>query len=122
MTNSFLTSFAILTLSILQGCSLCGDEVVQRAVSPDGGLVATHYVRDCGATTDYVSILNLQPAKEKFKAEQGVLFSVKGEQRIGVQWVSPKRLQVTCRTCVHDNVYRQIVRTDGIDIEYDLPQ
>jgi hypothetical protein len=74
------------------------------------------------AAQHYVSILNLQPAEEKFKAEQGLMFIVKGYQRIGVQWVSPTRLQVTCRTCVHDEIYRQIVRSDGIDIEYDLRQ
>lgn len=39
---------------------LCGEELIETVASPDGKYVAAILIRNCGATTDYVSHLNLR--------------------------------------------------------------
>ena len=46
----------------------CGEETRSEEVSPDGRYVAVEMVRNCGATTDYVTHVNLRSVESKFKA------------------------------------------------------
>jgi hypothetical protein len=55
----------------LSSCNGCG------ANSEDDALVATVFERNCGATTDFSSIVNLQNGSAKFDANEGRLFAEK---------------------------------------------
>jgi hypothetical protein len=47
---------------------LCDEETRSEQVSPDGRYVAVEMVRNCGATTDYVTHVNLRSEESNFKA------------------------------------------------------
>jgi hypothetical protein len=49
------------------GCDLCGEDVVAEKTSPDGKFTAVTYSRNCGATTPYVTHVNLRRANERFE-------------------------------------------------------
>lgn len=119
--RSALLVGSLTALLILDAC-LCADDVVTRVASPDGRLVATYYVRNCGATTDYVSTVNLRSTKAKFRADEGVVFTAKGEHRIGIEWTAARHLRLRCDSCKRDLIYRQVVRFGDVDIDFDLPQ
>jgi len=40
---------------------MCGDERAVERASPDGRLVARSFVRNCGATTAYVGLVEVRP-------------------------------------------------------------
>jgi hypothetical protein len=46
---------------------LCSEEIVSEQVSPDGRYVAVQMIRDCGATTPYVTHINLHLAGSSFR-------------------------------------------------------
>jgi hypothetical protein len=56
---------------LVMGCSMCGDDVSGTSLSPDGRWAVTAYVRDCGATTSFVTHVVIRHADEPFKAWQG---------------------------------------------------
>ncbi len=116
-----LSLAAVAALSVLNGC-ICSDKVVHRVTSPDGLLIATYYVRNCGATEDFVSTVNLQSARSRFNRSDGVLFVATGEHRIALEWSADRHLHVVCDTCKHDLIYRQVVRFGSTDVDFALPQ
>src|SRR5215471_15801394 len=67
----------LLVSALLVSCkSLCGDDSKLRAASPDHQLIANFYVRDCGATTSFSSIVNIQGASSKFDGDEGQILVV----------------------------------------------
>ncbi|MGH8454337.1 MAG: DUF5412 family protein [Nevskiales bacterium] len=74
------------------GLSLCGEELISESVSPDGKYVAAVYIRNCGATTGYVTHVNVRRHDEEFSADssgvirQGGVFLVKGSEKTKIEW------------------------------------
>jgi len=63
-------------LALLVGCGWgdpCGNEVLASVTSPDGGVVAVVFQRDCGATTDFSTQVSAVPSGAKF-LEQPTVF------------------------------------------------
>ena len=90
MKKSLLIVIA-LSLNYL-GCGLCGEEIKHEVKSPNGKYVATVFERNCGATTPYITHLNLRESGEDFKPNsngvivQGEVYTVKGQSEIKVTW------------------------------------
>jgi hypothetical protein len=124
MTHSrIVTAYAVAVLSaclVLASCSLCSDEQRQTVESPDHALKATYFVRNCGATTDYVSTVNLQSSREKFDGNDGRVFVAKGEHGITLEWTGPQTLLVKCRTCTRKDLFQQTIALGNTDIHYEL--
>jgi len=114
-----LSLAAVAALSVLNGC-ICSDKVVHRVTSPDGLLIATYYVRNCGATEDFVSTVNLQSAQSKFNGGEDVLFTATGRHQIDIEWTTAKHLHLHCDSCKRDLIYREVVRIGDIDIDFDF--
>jgi len=55
--------YLIPTLALSHGC---GDKVRGESASPDGRVVATFHIRNCGATTSFGSIVSLRTASSRF--------------------------------------------------------
>jgi hypothetical protein len=98
MKKSLLIVIA-LTLNYL-GCGLCGEDSKHEIKSTDGRYVATVFVRNCGATTPYVTHLNLREVGENFKPDsngvivEGEVYTVKGQAEIKVSWSSESSLLI----------------------------
>lgn len=73
----------------------CTDTVKNEAVSPGGRYIAAVFERDCGATTDYSTIVSLREAKEPFDpSEQHPVLTVEGRPAISLEWSSDESLTV----------------------------
>jgi hypothetical protein len=105
----------------LVGCNICSDDVLSRSTSPDGALVATLFQRDCGATTDYSTIVNVGGPSDSFKGEKGRVFVVKGQKHVTVKWTDNRALVIECDSCSRSTVFRQVTALGDIDIAYSLP-
>lgn len=117
--QAFAHSLMMFGLALLTGCTPCDNRVESTTVSPDGQLVARVSKRDCGATTDYTSVLNLQRPSDKFDPDDGVLLVAKGQHEISVRWTSPKELLVICPSCSRKDVFREVTVTGDIDVHYE---
>lgn len=107
-------------LTLLPSCSPCSDAFKSKAVSPDGSLVANVYERNCGATTDFSSMVNVQSASDKFHPDEGLLFVAKGRYVLSVSWTGSRTLLVSCTSCSRNNVYREVSILGDIDVKYNL--
>ena len=74
--------------------------------------------RDCGATTDFSSMVNLQNWSDKFSANEGRLFAVKGRYQISVTWTGSKQMVITCNGCQRRDMFREVTVEGDIDISY----
>ena len=107
-------------LVLLASCDVCSDNQVSHSDSPDHQLVANVYERNCGATTDFSSIVNLQNVSEKFNGNEDQLFIAKGRYSISVEWKSPRLLVINCQDCSRQNIFREVTALGDIDVSYML--
>jgi len=117
--NSLLPAL-VCFLIWLVSCNPCSDTPRSKATSPDGQLVANFYERDCGATTDFSSDVNVQRSSDKFRADEGVVFIAKGRYDLSVEWTGPRTLRITCPSCARKNVFHEVVALGDIDVKYSL--
>ncbi|MBS1799784.1 MAG: hypothetical protein JSS95_08170 [Acidobacteria bacterium] len=111
-----LLSFVILTP--LVACNTCSDALTSELTSDDGQLTARVFERNCGATTDYSSIVNLQKASDKSNANDGVLFVARGQHAISVKWTKTRQLLISCLSCSRKDIFSQAAVVGDIDINY----
>ena len=64
-----VSAVSIAVAGFLHFNPVCGEEIGVEKTSPDGRYVATLMTRNCGATTPYVSHINLRPATSNFRAD-----------------------------------------------------
>jgi hypothetical protein len=101
-------------------CNPCSDTLRSKATTLDSQLVANFYERNCGATTDFSSMVNVQRTSDKFRADEGLLFVAKGRYDLSVAWIGPRILVVTCPNCSRKNVFREVAALGDIDVRYIL--
>ena len=118
-------SYLVLSVILLQGCNIpfsdgCDDRIATEAASSDGKYVATLYIRNCGATTDYSSIVSIRERTSKFDgdADQNIVFVVKGRPDIAVKWASPSEISVQCRGCGSGDIFKHEASWNGVRISY----
>jgi hypothetical protein len=94
--NSAAFAAAVLVVTTVTGCGLCGNEDEVRITSPDGKRVAHSYLRNCGATTDYVTMVDMEtPGRSN-----GInAYSADGAHESTLRWASPQELHIECRGC-----------------------
>lgn len=109
---------AALAVLCLTGCNNCDNTVKSKVVSPDGRLIVRTCERNCGATTDFSSVVNLQSASAKYDSNDGVLFIAKGRYDISVKWMDSKSLLITCTGCSRPDIFREVGAIGDIDVSY----
>jgi hypothetical protein len=78
------------------GCGLCADTVKSEVPSPNGRYIATAFVRDCGATTGYVTMVSLRKTRTLFGYPKPTrVLSVDGQPDVALVWGSRDTLSVT---------------------------
>jgi hypothetical protein len=118
MKNICVALIAIFVLFIV-GCGICKDEVLSQRNTPDGKVAATVFVRDCGATADYSSVVSLHAAGRSFRNQPDWVFIAKGKHSVIATWTSSRQLLISCSTCTDRDVFKKVVRDGGVDIVYE---
>ena len=104
---------AIFASVVLAGCSEpCKNTIKQESTSPDGKYMATAFIRDCGATTDFSPQVSLNLAGES-ASQIGNVFVGDHSDKIQIEWLSQTQL-VIYSDCA---VVRQETNYHGITIE-----
>src|SRR5262245_16524900 len=110
----------LLLICLLFGCT-CSDEVVSEVTSPDAVLTATSFIRNCGATTGFNSMVTVHLTTEKFQKDLDIYFSVKGRHDdLSVKWTGPAQLAVSCTSCAPSDVGVQVTKKGGVDVTFAL--
>jgi hypothetical protein len=98
MPAKIMPLYLPLLILLLTGCiePLCGNDILEDALSPDGQFIATVFERDCGATTPFYRIVSLRKAKRSFdpEAKDGRVFDIKGQPEIKLSWTSGDKLSI----------------------------
>ena len=118
MKRLVLLSAAWLSLLALSACGVCSDQVLSESSPDGGGVTATVFVRNCGATTDFSTIVSLHGSKDGFRSDRDVVFVVKGRPEVKATWDGPRTLAITCPGCLRANIYRQVTAVADMDIIY----
>ena len=91
------TAFVAATVAWSCG-DLCGDEEIGSAISPGGSYVARAYVRNCGATTNYVTLVELANNRRWFRNATPI-YVLDGTAEPTVAWQTATRLVIICDGC-----------------------
>ena len=127
------TAFTLVTLAILvlggvlarriwtglrsmDSLSSCSESSESQIAGPNKKYTAEVFVRNCGATTGYVTHINLRDAGEAFVADQngvistGEVVSLEGNPRVHVTWVQESLLDVQVSS---DRSLRDVNRSEA---------
>ena len=110
---SVLTLLAILPPV---GCGPCSDEVRAEAVSTDKALKATWFIRNCGATTDFSTIVSVHRPDDSYRDQGDFVFVARGERRLRLAWTGPMQLTIECPACQRSDIFRRVTVLGNIDI------
>jgi hypothetical protein len=81
------TAYAFYVWSAFGLASRCGDETKKEVSSPDGAYVAAFFERNCGATTDYASIVTLRRRGDQFNGDKDeAILVIDGLCAIDLAW------------------------------------
>jgi hypothetical protein len=95
----------------------CTDENVAQYPSPDGKLVATVFIRDCGAAGAAASRVSLHEAGGAYDDDDDGIFSASREQTISVKWTDNKHLTIYCAPCDAAEITTQVSSYRGVEIK-----
>lgn len=98
-----MLGFALVLGCVGCGTDPCGTELLSEVLSPDGKVKAVAFLRNCGATTDYVTAISLAAPTDDLTADSrfftprrlGTLFRASGAQDLHLEWRSPTALVVS---------------------------
>jgi hypothetical protein len=107
-------------LAFSAGCSLCKDEAITEARSPDNLRTAAVFYRNCGATTSEYGHVVVRPTSKTSSEVEHTVFTARYEHAIGIAWKSPSELVVTCRTCRSEQIMFQVSKVGALKISYEL--
>ena len=108
----------ILALSSLQ-CSLpssvaCDDKVE----SSNQKYVARLFVRNCGATTDYSTIVKINPAATTSTDYGDQVFVARGDFDVQMIWQNDSAIRLSCQRCKTDDIFKQDKSWRDVAISY----
>ena len=102
---------------------LCGEELMSEQTSPDGRHVAALMIRNCGATTDYASHVNVRSSGSSFRRGffdgtiiDGEIVTVAGAGRVRYCWLAAKRLNLDIED--RNKVRRTSLALHDVDVTY----
>lgn len=96
----------------------CDDDQVVNHESPGGEYVAATFRRNCGATTEYVFLVNLRHSERRFDGQEGVVFSTTTPDAIEVGWTGPNELAVHCAGCSAASVFERATTWERVAVTY----
>jgi hypothetical protein len=95
----------------MESITTCSEEGANNSISPDGSIVASVLVRNCGATVDFVTHVNLRDARAP--ADQGA----NGALKSGEVWKAKGEIPVTIQWNGSDNLVISLHSTGALRME-----
>jgi hypothetical protein len=102
---------------------LCGEELMSEQTSPDGRHVAALMIRNCGATTDYASHINVRSNGSSFHRgffdgtiTDGEILTAAGAGPVRYCWLAAKRLNLDIQD--RKKVRRTSLVWQDVDVTY----
>jgi hypothetical protein len=110
----------VATCFFLQGCFsfFCKDDQIGEVMSPDQKRVATIFVRNCGATTDFATRVEVR-WRSSDRADDDSVFGAEGRPDVQVRWLDDKTLAVKCDQCDEKQIYRRVTKIGSVNIEFE---
>ncbi|MDQ4122176.1 MAG: hypothetical protein M3209_12115 [Acidobacteriota bacterium] len=135
MTKAVLltSGLYIIIVSLPWSCGLCGEENIGEAYSTDGKYLARVYVRDCGATTGWLTHVNLRSSWGWFNPRwygtitDGQVFANSCWSKVNLIWMDNSNLEIQYQKCDarsngRDAAFMKESTWNGINISYrELP-
>ena len=112
-----LTFLAIGVLGL--GCNLTGPCENAQAIdisSPDGGLAAWVFVRDCGATTAKSVHVSILPTSDDPPRDAGNTFIIEQESTVIAEWPAPGQLLISYEPL--GEVFKKESSVAGVVVSY----
>jgi hypothetical protein len=111
---------SFVTVLFLQGCFsfFCKDDQIGEVMSPDQKRVATIFIRNCGATTDFATRVEVRWRSSE-RADDDSVFGVEGRPTVQVYWLDDKTLAVKCDQCDEAHIYRRVTKIGNVNIEFE---
>jgi hypothetical protein len=116
----------VLVAATLSACKVCGETIKMEVSSPSATEVASVIERDCGATTDFVTHVNLRHSDKRLAVDgkgtitQGEVFTFSGRAALELQWQSDTKFQIACDGCPEKYIFKRDQVWNGIELVYSL--
>ncbi len=102
-TSCKLGSLTLVVALFSIGCSdrnngllyRCSDKLLSEQLSPEKSLIAQSYERNCGATTDFSTIIVIR--KNHHLSQQGlpaITAAAKGRVSVDIKWISESQIKI----------------------------
>ena len=103
-------------------CEMCADETISEFASPDGTYVAHAYVRDCGATTSFVTHVTLHHDSWFFGDSELLIFVAERRPDLTMTWKDDSTLEIACAECDSEKnqIFKQEFRWKNATISYEV--
>lgn len=104
---------------IISGCGdLCDNTIAEEYPSLDGTYIATAFIRNCGATVPYITVVTIRNSDSQLdmEAHEDWLFTAYDKATVDVKWKSNEVLLVNFSTT--DNNAIQEKHWKDVDIFY----
>ena len=105
---------------LVSSCSPCESELVSDNASPDGKLIATVLIRECGAMARSGTWVTIHSRSMASDREDSIVFTASGEHKVEVSWLDNSHALVQCRTCKKTDVRRQAEKLGMVNISFRL--
>jgi len=103
---------------VTTNCGLCSNQLVRATRSPDGSVEATWYVRNCGATTDFSTMVSVHQPNASYTDDSALVFVAKGKYDLKLSWAGPRELAIDCQGCSRKAIFRETTRLGDIDVNF----
>ena len=118
MRQTFKAIIILPLLLLMEACAPCSDKVVAESLSTDKALAATWFVRDCGATTEFSTMVSLHRPDISFRDDASIVLVAKGRGALKVEWTGPRALKIECVGCDRKIIFKQVTVVGDVDISY----
>jgi len=96
----------------------CRDTILLENVSPDKKWILTAFIRDCGATTDYSTIISIREQGKWFDSKRDpILFVVSGKEQLNIKWENERRVVIEHQL---GRIFRQETKWNNLQVTYRL--
>jgi len=96
----------------------CEDTAKTIAPAPDREYEASVYERDCGATTDFSTIVNLHLVGEDRTNQNGIVFVAKGQKEVQITWLANRKVNIICKDCSSVDIFRNETSWGDVTVSY----
>ena len=111
------------TALLMTGCAhwWCGDEVKQALAFPGGRHSVRVIVRNCGAMTHFLTVIEIRQQSRFFSRAQEV-FQADNPHQLKFEWQKEDLLKIQCLDCYKVEIREALPSALGVNIEYTFPK